>query len=391
MTLTRSSARAAILLLLLPLLLPAAVSAQQLPLKRAMPDVAWAGCPPLGSLRAAEPPAARRAEAERVAASAMQASILGDHAAAVSLLTTAAALDPTSASIAYHHARTLEELGRADAALGEYCRYLALAPATTDTADAAEVRHRMAALTTPGRTAATIPSTAARAFEAGLAHYAAGRLDAAEAAFGQAIQEVPLWSDAVYNRAVVRLALRRTRPAAADLHRYLELDPGAADQAAVLAALAAAADASRAPADPRTALVAGLVIPGMGHFTTGRPATGLLVFAGAAAALTAGLSITRLEVDCLSVPVDGRCPPGLVVDERVERPYLLPGALAAAAIGVLGALDAHRGARRRDESGAQSRAGSPASGSSAGDVSVSGPVLTIGPRGPQLALVRVKF
>jgi hypothetical protein len=100
---------------------------------------------------------------------------------------------------------------------------------------------------------------------------------------------------------------------------------------------------------PGQALIAGLLVPGLGHFTTDRPATGALVLGVAAAAIGLGVAVQDVKVDCLSPPVDGRCPPENIVRERTDRPYLYPGIAVAAAAGILGALDAYRGARRNAE------------------------------------------
>jgi tetratricopeptide (TPR) repeat protein len=320
------------------LLAAAPASAQTLTLIRDTPGV-WDGCPAQPDASPARASLAQRQEAERLAAAATQAAILGDNGAALDLLQRADGLDPASPEVKYHLARTLEELGRPTEALQEYCRYADLAG---DAPDAGDVRTRIDALT-----AATVTAAAARAFAAGNAHADAGRLRDAETAFGQAISAAPAWGAPVHNRAVVRLALGRTAEASADIDAFVRLT-GDRTRAADLSAWTAAIRPA-SPRAPGQALIAGLLVPGLGHFTTDRPATGALVLGVAAAAVGLGVAVQDVKVDCLSPPVDGRCPPENVVRERKDRPYLYPGIAAAAAAGILGALDAYRGARRNAE------------------------------------------
>jgi tetratricopeptide (TPR) repeat protein len=327
---------------------PAATAAQRATPIRDTPPAAWSGCP--APAPAPDPtPADRRQEAERLAGEATQASILGDAAAALELLQRAATLDPASAGIAYRLARTLEQLGRRDDAIAGYCRYLALAD---DAPDAPDVRTRLAELAGSGDRA--VPTQALQAFALGLAHYDGDRLPEAEIAFGSALRLAPLWTAPVYNRGLVRLARGRQDAAAEDFRAFLAMNPGEPQFSTALELLAAAQQgtvpaATARPYNPGSALAAGLLVPGLGHFTTGRTGTGVVVLGTAVGALTTGLLIRRTEVDCLSPPTQGRCPPGDVQRERVARPLLLPAAGVAAAAAVVGAVDAWRGARSRNE------------------------------------------
>ncbi|HSJ13831.1 MAG TPA: hypothetical protein VK939_05420 [Longimicrobiales bacterium] len=368
------------LLLAALVLLPLPAAAQQLALKRDPPKVAWTGCPV--TPQSAVPDREQQAEAERLADLATEATILGNSAGALDLLGTAARLDPASERLAYRHARILEELERGEEAITEYCRYLRLAPRA---ADVSEVQQRIARLVQAGEFA--VPAPAAEAFRAGIAHYDARRLTAAEAAFGEAASALPSWSDPVYNRAVVRLALGKRSAATADFRRYLEMNPGSGDVGPVLELIGATP--ARPPFNPATALASGLVVPGLGQFTTGRPAKGALLLAGAAAAVTTGVLTEHLKVDCLSVPVDGRCPPDQIQDERRERPLLLPGIGVAAAIGIYGAIDAYLFARRRNAQAAELLRIGGADG--AGGVSVALPSLHADASGARLDLLRLRF
>jgi tetratricopeptide (TPR) repeat protein len=339
-------------LLLVPLLVvafAADAAAQELRLRRDVPAVAWAGCP--ADSAAAAPravPADRRQEAERLASAATQSAILGDNTAAADLLAAAAQLDPSSASIAYRHARALDDLGRAADAIAEYCRFLALAP---DAPDAPDVRERTSALSESGGMA--VPAAAVEAWEAAIESYGRGRLHDAERGFGEAIAAAPAWSDPVYNRGVVRIELGRAADAVEDLRRFLEMSPGAPEFDAVLDRIATLRVGARY--NPDAVLAAGLIVPGLGHFRTGRAGTGLAVLGSATLAVVAGAAVRSVSVECLSPPVDGVCPPGDVVGEDVSRPWLVPGIAAAAVIGVIGALDARRGARRLNAAAAAGR------------------------------------
>ena len=105
------------------------------------------------------------------------------------------------------------------------------------------------------------------------------------------------------------------------------------------------------------ALATGMLVPGMGHFYSGRPGPGLLVLAGAVGSASAALSYRRVDVECLSIPIDGECPPGQERGREESRPLLVPGLAAAVAITLGGAIHAYRGVRRsaRSEASAGSR------------------------------------
>jgi tetratricopeptide (TPR) repeat protein len=99
---------------------------------------------------------------------------------------------------------------------------------------------------------------------------------------------------------------------------------------------------------PGSALALGLLLPGGGEFYTGSTLRGFVVLLAAGGAAAAAVSYKNISVQCLSVPVDGFCPPEDVVSETEETPYLVPGLAAAAAITLVGALDAWAGARRKN-------------------------------------------
>jgi tetratricopeptide (TPR) repeat protein len=335
--------------LLLVLAFPS-LGAQELPLKRDLPPGPCEARVPAG-VSSETPSESDQQEAERLSSQANQAAILGDRDGAILLLREAAELDPLSSTVAYRLARILEDAGEAEEALGAFCRYLALEP---DAPDAAETRIRTERLADPGRT--PLSSAARSAFGQGVTAFDQGAYDEAARYFSRAILESPDWDDAHYNRGVSYLRAGRASAGAADLQWYLETNPLAGDRDVVQAQLRRIAPALAPQYSPGIALTTGLLIPGMGQFYSGRPGLGFLVLSTAGAAATVGLLHRKVEVDCLQEPADGVCPPQQILDERVSRPLLVPGLAAAAAITVVGAIYAFRGARGSNVPGS-SRAG----------------------------------
>lgn len=98
--------------------------------------------------------------------------------------------------------------------------------------------------------------------------------------------------------------------------------------------------------NPGQALAMGLIVPGLGQMYAGRSGLGLLALAGAGGAVAAGYLVQRVDVSCRSVPANGVCPPGDVLGEATERPYLAPAVAVAAGITLLAAIDGMLAARR---------------------------------------------
>jgi tetratricopeptide (TPR) repeat protein len=315
--------------------------------------------PPEGSAEA-------RAQAAQLSSTAEQSIILGDLQRAEALLERAAELDPASADLAYRRARVLEESGDPEGAVTEYCRAIALAGEGMGAGDA---RVRLDAIAAAER--ATLPEEALVAFEEGLAAVDRGTYGVAAEAFGAARNQSPLWAGAVYNHGIALDLVGRHAEAAEALLRYLELRPGAPDAIAIsqrigqLQSLAIGAGPS-----PGTALALGALVPGMGQFYSGRPFGGFAVLAVAGSAVAAGFLFEDIYVRCLN-PVEpgGTCPPDQVVSRRTDRPHLMLGVGVAAAVGVIGAIEAFVHLRGR-RSSARSF---PAEGSA--QLAGSGPVL----------------
>lgn len=104
--------------------------------------------------------------------------------------------------------------------------------------------------------------------------------------------------------------------------------------------------------DPGRALALGLVAPGLGHFYTERPVRGLLVLGAAAGAIAAGVLNEDVDIMCFDKTGRNTCPPDQIKSKVSRRPLLLPAIGAAAAITLLGAIDAFAGADEPARAGA---------------------------------------
>jgi len=307
--------------------------AQELGLKRHVPGSDTIVCPSIPV--PARPGAEEQAEASRLASSADQALILGDTERAREFLARATELDPSSAELAYHYGRILEDLQEANLAIDQFCRALALSPRQEGIGD---VRLRLEALARardPG-----VPPEASSAFLNGLLHADLRQFSAAAQAFDAAVRAAPGWPEAVYNRGVVRSRMGDAEGAVADLQEYLALRPDADD--AILVSRRIGQLQITAPVQSPTATLSlGLLLPGMGQFYTGRALGGLTVLALAGGAAAAGFLVEEVTVECVgSVPPGGTCPPERLVGETSHRPYLVHGLAAAGVITVAGALEA---------------------------------------------------
>lgn len=206
--------------------------------------------------------------------------------------------------------------------------------------------------------------------EAGLAEES-GNLELARRTWSRVAAAIP--SDTMAHRRAVELQRRQTapgtrerpaatsRPQAGGGNRD-SIPAGGARDSVRRTEADRPSSGVRTPADstvfePRfdsgRALMLGLAAPGLGHFYTARPARGALVLGAATAALAAGLMYQQVRIDCLTLPVNDVCPPGDILSERTTRPLLLAGIGAAAAITILGALDAHFLARRAQAASAR--------------------------------------
>lgn len=321
-----------LLLLALPATRPAA--AQDPLFKRAFPPAIPMVCDDNAAARVVPPPPGVAAEAERLRSSAQQATLLGDPERARTLLQRAATLDPSSAQLAYHHARILEALGQTTSAFEEYCRYLALTPESAETEEISRHAEAIAPYRSP------LSFAAMTAFTTGIRHFDAGELVLAEAAFATVIAEAPEWAVPHFNRALVLLARGEPSAAAAALKRYLALAPEAGDGDDVhqlQARLSAPPPVVARRFHPALGLGTGVLFPGLGQFYTRRPAPGLVALAAAGGATYFALQTTS------PVPTAAPAPR--------RRPYFVAGLGAAAAITLLSAIEAALYAAREEAPG----------------------------------------
>jgi tetratricopeptide (TPR) repeat protein len=311
--------------------------------------------------------------------------ILGELLRARDLLVRATELDPESAELAYRHARVLEDLTEYEGAMPEYCRAMSLGEGDAGIADA---RARIEAIYEVVRE--RIPPAARDAFIDGITLADAGLYPQSVESFSAAIREVPDWGVAVYNRAVVLEAMGRLGESLADYRRYLEVTPSVVEPvvARVTERIGLLEGLLNVPTpSPGGALALGVVFPGMGHYYSGRGLSGTVVLAAAAAAVVAGIVFKEVTVRCLNpVPSSGECPPGEVVDESTERPYLIPALGAAGAVTLVGAIEAFVRARARRAEASEAAASPEASA-----FRIAGPTVTARRGRLELRLVGMRF
>jgi hypothetical protein len=156
--------------------------------------------------------------------------------------------------------------------------------------------------------------------------------------------------------------------------RFLALSPAAPEAADVrqrIAGLALAlppdtaivrvpVGAPESMASPGGALAGGLLIPGMGQFTTHRPAAGFLVLAASAGAAAYGLQSRNVTVGVTHTATDplGHSYQYVTQEIHSERPNLAAGVGAAAAISLFAALEAFNHAKTANRLQSQRRADS---------------------------------
>jgi hypothetical protein len=261
------------------------------------------------------------------------------------LLSQAASADATSAEFAYRHARVLEDLGLADAAILEYCRSLARGAVDVGIVDS---RRRLDALYEIVRE--RISDEALAAFISGLDQADALLYADAAQSFAVAIEESPQWPAPVYNRAIILEQLGRIPESVAEFRRYLELtpsevDPTVVDVSARIGMLEG--EMARPTPSPGNALALGVLFPGMGQYYSGRNRAGTIVLAGAAAVIATGFVYKEVTVRCL-IPVSSGedCPPGQIHDETTRRPILGPALIGTGLVAVGAAVEAYWRARR---------------------------------------------
>ena len=315
------------------------LSSQQLPAKRALSAPSTLPCP----VTTTGVTASRNdsPDVRRLMALGHEAAIVGDHRQARDVFVDAARLSPGDERIAYQLGRAYEELGERPNAVREYCRFLALAPQASDAPD---VRTRLIALAAPAAGGSPAGDQAAAVFRTGVTHLDERRWREATEAFTRVIQSLPRAAEAYYNRALARAALDERDPAIRDLEQYLTLRPAAEDQTQVRAQI----DALRRPSwSTTTALVTGLVVPGLGQAYTSRPWLGLGVAAAAGTSLYFALqSKDEQEIRVYEFPPGFPEPTYTDTVTVTKHPYYAAGLAAFATLTIGAAFEAAHYARR---------------------------------------------
>ena len=313
-------------------------NAQQLPVKRTLSAASVLPCqapaPGLAASRNDSP------DVRRLMALGHEAAIVGDSRQARDAFVDAAKLSPGDERIAYQLGRAYEELGERPNAIHEYCRFLALAPQSSDAAD---VRARITSLAKPaGSSAAADPASAA--FKAGVGHLDQRRWRDAADSFGRVIQTLPRAAEAYYDRGLALVALDQRDDAVRDLEQYLAIRPTAEDQAQVRAQI----DALRKPNwSAGTALLTGFLVPGLGQVYTSRPWIGIGVAAVAGTSLALALHSTEEDV-VREFPFPPGFPEPSYKDTITvtKHPYYAAGIAVFATLTIGAAFEAARYARR---------------------------------------------
>ena len=317
---------------------PLALSGQALRPKPALAGAGATGCAafPAPNVNSGPVAAAADAEARQLLTTAQDAALLGEHAAARDAFSRASLLTPGNARLAYYLGREHEALGDASAAVAAYCRYLALTP---NAPDGDEVR---------GRVVRLVPSTelsrmddARSAFLSGVALLERRQYTAADSAFASVAQALPSAPEPYFNRGLARAAQGSRQPALDDFEKYLELAPAASDRITVRTAMARIPDGIYSR---RAAFGAGLLVPGLGQMSTGRPVLGVLTLGAVGGAIVFGLQTKAgVDIGTFADPFGNS-----YVDSipKTSRPNLVAAGIGAVAIWLGGAFEASTFARR---------------------------------------------
>jgi tetratricopeptide (TPR) repeat protein len=308
-------------------LVPSCLRGQELPLKRPKLNPISIACPVIP----VPPPTAQQVieEANRLATLAQESSIEGDHRAARDQFRQAATLDPRDASLAYRLAREHEDLQERDAAVREYCRYLALAPNATD---AAQIGDRIAKLL-PGGTLAHSTAVVTR-FNLAVASYDGRSFGTAADQFDSVNTAAPALSAAAYDGGLAHDQDGDEAAAMHDYSRYLQLEPNASDAAAVRARMQ---QMRRGVPSATTAFFLGL-LPSGGQFYTRQPVLGIVVLAGAAGGVVLALQTRTITRDTTFTGPFGGTYPGTYT--QTQRQNLALGVAVAGGVTLLGAIEA---------------------------------------------------
>ena len=276
------------------------------------------------------------AETRRLISAGQEASLAGDHAAARDAFAQAAKRSPTHAVLAYYMGREHEFLSSSTEAVKEYCRYLQLSP---NAPDADEVQGRIVRLV-PKSQLAQVDEARAN-FSSGVALLERRQYIAADSMFGSIAARLPNTPEVFYNRALSRAARGERALATEDFQKYLELSGNPSDRSAINAAVARLQDRVFGSGQ---AFGSGLLLPGMGQMSTGRPFLGVAVLGAVAGALVWGMAEKQgFEVATFQDPFGNPYVDSL---PRTTKPNFTIAAATAGVLWVGSALEAMTFARR---------------------------------------------
>ncbi|MGQ0647329.1 MAG: tetratricopeptide repeat protein [Gemmatimonadaceae bacterium] len=285
---------------------------------------------------ATAPTAAAAAEAQQLIADGQDAALQGEHATARDAFSKAAALVPDNARLAYYLGREHEALSDNARAVREYCRYLSLA---TSAPDGDEVRGRIVRLT-PASELTRLEEARAN-FRSGVALLRSRQYAAADSVFGAVAGSVPNAPEPFFNRALARAARGDREIAMQDFEKYLELSPQSTDRATLRAAMARLPERVYGPGQ---AFGSGLLVPGLGQMTTGRPVLGVVALGSVAGAVGVALRTKDMVVtETFTDPFGNRYTDSVT---QVKRPQLVAGLATAGAVWFLAAVESSSYARR---------------------------------------------
>lgn len=300
------------------------LGAQQLAPKRILVATAPTGCAAFAAptTPTSQSPLGEDAEAQRLLDAGLELALQGEHVEARNAFARAAARSPNNARVAYYLGREHEALREATEAVREYCRYLMLSPSAPDVD---EVQGRLVRLV-PASELARVDEARAN-FRSGVALLERRQFNAADSLFGAISTQLPTAAEVFFNRGLARAARGERGAAIADLEKYLELSPGAGDRTTVRSAMTTLQDRVYGSGQ---ALASGVLIPGFGQMSTGRPVLGVLVLGAVAGAMVVGLAQEEtFEIGTFTDPFGNSYVDTL---PRTERPRLL---LAGAGAGLL--------------------------------------------------------
>jgi tetratricopeptide (TPR) repeat protein len=317
----RQCIRSSVVLTGLLLAVTAEGSAQLAP-KRTLAATAPQGC---AALVRPLPPAGTVSDDTttlRLISNGQEASLQGEHATARDAFADAAKRSPSNADLAYYLGRAHEQLSATTDAVKEYCRYLQLKP---NARDADEVQGRIVRLTPQSQLAQV--NEARANFSSGVALLERRQYIAADSMFGSILTQLPNTPELYYNRALSRAARGERALAIEDFQKYFDLAGNPPDRTAINSAMARMQDRVFGTSQ---ALGSGLVLPGLGQMSTGRPFLGVAVLGAVAGAIVWGMTEKQgFEVTTFQDPFGNPYVDSL---PTTTKPYL---AVAAGTAGLL--------------------------------------------------------